>query len=767
MSQEVLKRGRVALAGILLLIGVGSASGQVDSFWTNDAPGIFDWSDATNWSTDPLFPNEGNGGNTFNAFIQASTNAYTAQLSEDIDLVNFTLTTTSGSVDLAGFTLTLDGQLTHQNALLSGGGSGRLEVAGSAGLSNATAAALADITFSDQLTLQDSTFMGVGSVQVLGSLEFDSTTCDDVCDTNFAFTGGSGLWHGTGDIRLGGTSSFSVGSTSTFDIQGDNRLFWDNTGSQSVFTNDGVITRSSGAGETFFEDVDFENNGTLRVQSGTFRANQVVTLNNRLQSGTWEIVNGSTLDFDGTSLVQNRTTVLLQGAGAQFIGLETITRNTAAGTITLSDGVDFEISGNFDNRGTIEVTNGSEFRIAPGQNFDSITGGMWANGTLYLQDGTFRFDGADVQILNAEVHLDGDDAAVLDENDQDGFRNLDRIASNGKFELSNRTGFQTGGDFTVNQGGSLVVNDGVVFRVAPGSTLTNFDGSIPGDTLLEDGRFDITGELIFDGATVNRLRTDFILDGPDATIIDELGDSAFEDLNRIEAGGKLTLRNGNQLMLSDDLVIDPGGELNIENPMARGAISMLTITNDAFQDGGDVLFSNSVISLGGTYFFNAGQISGTGTVIGDFVGNGSLRPGEPVGTFTVDGDYYLGSSGSIEFDIRGVADHDLVAISGMLTAEDLPSGVGTIDIVRTPSYFPQVGDSITIMTFGDFDAASLDALNYTGLNLPGGKFFEPVVTGTPGGAGTLTLVVAPAPGTGAALVTLAALRLRRRRATAA
>ncbi|MCA9310673.1 MAG: hypothetical protein KDA21_05660, partial [Phycisphaerales bacterium] len=490
-----LKSGSVAAACGVLMGVVPSAFGQVDATWLTDAPGTFDWSNPVNWDSNPLYPNNGNGGNDFNAIIASSTNSYIVQLSEDIDLLDLSLTTTTGSLDLAGFNLSLAGGLTHQNSMLTGGG-GNLITSAPSGFSDALVTGLGQLTLQGDTSVRDTTFLGISNMAAQGNLTFDSTTCDDVCDTNLSFSGPQGIWRGTGDILLGANSSFSIDAASTFDIENDQRMFWDNSGSQSVFTNAGTLTKTTGAGVTFFDGMTFQNTGTLQVETGTFRANSADVPNNNLVAGTWNILNGSTLDLVGLNLAQNRTEVTLQGAGASFDALRSITRNTAAGNISVADGATFETSGNFDNRGAITVSNGSTFRVGVGQNFDSIIGGMWARGVLNLNDGVFQFDGADVIILNATVHLNGDGAAVIDENGDSGFRNLDRIAANGRFELSNlTTDFTTGGDFTVVDGGRLVVNEGVTFRVAPGFTLTNFDDTLPGDTLLADGRFEITGEL--------------------------------------------------------------------------------------------------------------------------------------------------------------------------------------------------------------------------------------------------------------------------------
>src|SRR6476646_7302917 len=59
----------LGLMALLLLASTGFA--QVNSTWNGSSGN--NWSDATRWSTNPLFPNNGNGGNNYNAIVNAGT----------------------------------------------------------------------------------------------------------------------------------------------------------------------------------------------------------------------------------------------------------------------------------------------------------------------------------------------------------------------------------------------------------------------------------------------------------------------------------------------------------------------------------------------------------------------------------------------------------------------------------------------------------------------------------------------------------------------
>ena len=55
---------------VACLVLVSTSQAQVNSTW-NGTSG--NWSDVTRWSSNPLFPNNGNGGNVYNAIVNGGT----------------------------------------------------------------------------------------------------------------------------------------------------------------------------------------------------------------------------------------------------------------------------------------------------------------------------------------------------------------------------------------------------------------------------------------------------------------------------------------------------------------------------------------------------------------------------------------------------------------------------------------------------------------------------------------------------------------------
>lgn len=187
-------------------------------------------------------------------------------------------------------------------------------------------------------------------------------------------------------------------------------------------------------------------------------------------------------------------------------------------------------------------------------------------------------------------------------------------------------------DFTNSATGTLRVDAGT-FRA---NRLTNISSGA-----LSQGIYDITGVLQADGADVTALSTRFTLTGPGAAFVDETGAaSGFRNLAAINAGGNLTLRNGNGLAVSGGLALSddasltadtgvaistgPGGDLAMNGAatisllgpgtsLASGgdirvldAASMLVASGAQAVSSGDTLINGSLTVSGSTSLFRVG-----------------------------------------------------------------------------------------------------------------------------------------------------------------
>jgi hypothetical protein len=255
------RAGRIAACVAMLLL-CQSVCAQLVVRW--DGPNTGDWGDLNNW--DPNIVPNNNGPDTFIAVIDAVGADYTVML--NIDVV-------------------VDGlELVSDNATLEGTG-GTLEVFNSIQFRNAQ-------------------LVGISPFGSLGTVVFDSTVCDDLCDILFSHAGSMVTWMGTGNIRLQGTSpagtQFIHGEDSTFNILNAQSILADDT---SFFQNEGTMLKSS-LGPTTFEGGQLLNPGTLDVAAGTFETDAVALPGDTLPEGTWIVRDNAELAPSGSSATERR-----------------------------------------------------------------------------------------------------------------------------------------------------------------------------------------------------------------------------------------------------------------------------------------------------------------------------------------------------------------------------------------------------------------------------------------------------------------------------
>jgi autotransporter-associated beta strand protein len=103
--------------------------------------------------------------------------------------------------------------------------------------------------------------------------------------------------------------------------------------------------------------------GTLSVSSGTllFHGGLAQQVGSNLASGTFIVGAGAMLDITGSDILSNSAAVTLDGVGASFPRLTSMTSN--AGRLTLTNGSVFATRGNVANSGTVTVSGTSILRV--------------------------------------------------------------------------------------------------------------------------------------------------------------------------------------------------------------------------------------------------------------------------------------------------------------------------------------------------------------------------------------------------------------------
>ncbi|MEZ5385318.1 MAG: PEP-CTERM sorting domain-containing protein [Prosthecobacter sp.] len=437
------------------------------------------WSDATKWSTNPVFPN--NGVNTFDALQSAGT----LTVNQDITIQKFTMN--GGTNTGAGFALTTNELLT-----LAGG-----NVNGTGIINALGGASIGAIEMSGRtINLGD----GVGPV------------------VNTTWNSGNPLVHSGMVINNKSDSNFIIG------FDGGN--FWNiNRGGSMVFNNEGTFTKNGGTGtanfggNNNFATFAFNNSGVVQVNSGTL----AIQATSGTHTGTFEVASGAVLNYTGTATLGTGAT--FNGAGTAIFagtmnatGAATVNSSlnltgtlTGSGPVTTNGTLTF--TGGLDNAANLTalgdvafngagrtIANGSVLNLGDGAGPDAGSTTNWSSGNILLRTGSTlnnRNDSVINTTANNSLFSNFNGTAVT-------FNNEGTFNQNG-------TGTTTlGGSanaFVFNNTGAVNVNSGTLdvqstsgthtgtFEVASGAVL-NYTGTA---TLGSGTSFNGAGTTIFAG----------------------------------------------------------------------------------------------------------------------------------------------------------------------------------------------------------------------------------------------------------------------------
>ncbi|WP_153000676.1 autotransporter outer membrane beta-barrel domain-containing protein, partial [Chlorobium limicola] len=430
-------------------------------------------------------------------------------------------------------------------------------------------------------------------------------------------------------------------------VNADN--LWNQKGGS--MTNSGLFLNFG----SFANDGSLVNEGPIGASfSNSAFALDANTLDNPLQLGA--IYNGGTLDNTGD--FTNR-----------FIVYNDEVMNT---------------SGTFDNR----------FLLVNADNLWNQTDGDMTNSGLFLNFGSFTNDGSLVNEGPFGASFSGS-AFALDANTLDNPLQLGAIYNRGTL---NNTGnftnrFIVYNDGELNTSGTLDNQ----FLLVNADNLWNQNGG----SMTNSGLFLNFGSFTNDGSLVN--------EGPFGASLPE---NAFEltandldnpmQLGAIYNGGNLTnsgtfdnqflLVNANELWNKEEgTITNTGLILNFD-----------TLTND-----GTLVNNGSLVNTGDIN--NNGTLKGNGTIIGNFTNDGTIAPGNSIGTMTIYGDYVHNAGAVYALDVDSSGNSDLIEVKDLLFifgGKAYLNG-GIVDVTPEPGDYSW-GTSYTILTtdngvFGTFD----------------------------------------------------------------
>ncbi len=266
--------------------------------WNNSTG---NWSDVTRWSTNPLFPNNGNGGFTFDAII----NGGFATLDQNITIEALSI----GGGNITGaaatnFTLALNGLFTWTSGTI--GGPGTVDANGGITMSGSFAKTLGSGGNAGRTLIND----GVAN-----------------------FSGGPLLISSSGGANPG--SLFQ--NNGTFNALDNADISHNNFGGVAgTFANAGTFNKS-GVGTTTDVGTLFNNTGTVNIDEGTLQLSGGGTST----GGTFAVDAAATLRFSSGTYSTNNTSAI-SGAGDVTFTNATVTLDgayTVTGATTVSGGI--------------------------------------------------------------------------------------------------------------------------------------------------------------------------------------------------------------------------------------------------------------------------------------------------------------------------------------------------------------------------------------------------------------------------------------------
>lgn len=321
-------------------------------------------------------------------------------------------------------------------------------------------------------------------------------------------------------------------------------------------------------------------------------------------------------------------------------------------------------------------------------------------------------------------------------------------------------GIMDNAGFLDNMSGGLIANDisstidnSAIWKNESGATLSNF-GAMKNSGLLQNlgflnnaGSFANTNLLqIGSGGVLNNSGSISNVSGGGFAVqsggaFNNSGSFLSDPFSAFDSQANSTILNTGTMTLGGNTVAISGSLRN------NGTITMVAspaMGDPAIQPPAPPLLITPTGKLSGTGAVNQG-LFGFGVI-----NQGVMAPGDPLGTFTIIGNYQQTATGTLEIFLGGTG-------AGQFGQLDITGGAdvsGTLDVELFAGFDPQAGEMFEILESGGI--TNLDFLSLLFPTLPDGLFFRldregnNLILDVTGGSGGGTSV--PEPGTGALLL---------------
>ncbi|MEM6470409.1 MAG: hypothetical protein AAF802_12705, partial [Planctomycetota bacterium] len=453
---------------------------------------------------------------------------------------------------------------------------------------------------------------------------------------------------------------------------------------------------------TSLDEKSLELFGTANISHG-LRGSAPIEIHpsatlNLFASGSSTSVSG----FTGTQEVTNNGRIVQRGFGSGRVGFQNGARFINNGEIDLQ-GSGLEISGGGFTTTDIQIPSGSklrfqtsDFRFGPGtlvfgDGLLELAGGGSYDFTesQLLVTGTLDITGGDIRVANTlppqlfvnqirgtNIFFDADqvfDSARVE---------FSVVAGAGQLQFRGNTFFQS--VTFLNEGGILIPEDATVsfgsFATAQFATnVENFGRVLAGSRgLVLNGTFtNHVGGEVFIGAASGSNRIS--VNGNGVLINKGLFTKSGDGLSKITS--TVTVENSGTIRVEDGPL-----QFTERNRTLSGRIEVL---------GDGVLETNLTLADSDTV------LTGDGTIDGDLVNRGIVKPGNSVsgngiGTLFVSGEYSQTATGTLELDVSGLtpdSEHDQLRVS------QSASFAGNLTLQVTGEFEPENDDELIAVTY--------------------------------------------------------------------
>jgi autotransporter-associated beta strand protein len=466
----------------------------------------------------------------------------------------------------------------------------------------------------------------------------------------------------------------------------------------------------------------------------------------------------------GSRVMNNPGVATYLGAGAGFLSGGGVFNNLPTGSFTIEGAHDFLVS-TFNNQGAFikrgGAAGGSVSRFAA-FNHTSSTPVVVETGTLQFAGGTqtgdFEFTGATLQLssslinlatnFNAGAQLNGTTFNVIN----------DSIVNFNPGSIYNVTGSSNFGpafsSTTTFNGAILSVGDAVnidnavvFFNQDIATTTLSLKSSLPGagGILAGSGTLNVSGPITWTGGimtgtgttnangglvmsgslrigsnrTINNAGvatyngTDGrLLSSEPGAVFNNLPSGSFTIDGNYDYQGSGTFNNQGTFVKSagaagDGVTRLAGITFNNSGAVIAGVGSTLDVVTSPFtQTAGSTTLQNATLTFASfnpsaSLNFNGGLLAGSGTINGNVVNAGTVRPGLPTGILTINGNYVQTPTGSFDVDLGGPVPGTDFALLSVLGTVKLDGGLH-VDLIN--GFRPGAADTFPILVNNNADA---------------------------------------------------------------